>query len=89
VYNFSTKRQWYTASNLIVHNCRCVDEPVLPDEDVDALRAAAIARQEEELRILQSSPTVQGEIPNRSSYSNWNAKRIAALREGTRAAVGL
>lgn len=69
--------------------CRCVDEPVLPDEDVDTLRAAAIARQEEELRILQASPTVQGEIPNRSGFSDWNRKRIAELRSGSRAAVGL
>lgn len=69
--------------------CRCVALAVLPDDDRAALVAQAQARQEMELSILQSSPTVQGEIPNYSNFSDWNAARIEALRKGIRSAVGL
>lgn len=69
--------------------CRCDDIAVMPDDDVNALLAEAEARQERELLILQASPTVQGEIKNRSGFSDWNAARIAALKRGTRSAVGL
>ena len=72
-----------------VWQCRCDDLAVLPDDDIDQLLAEARARQERELLILTASPTVRGEIPNRSGFSNWNAKRIAELRAGTRSAVGL
>lgn len=69
--------------------CRCVGLAVLPDEDEETLRRLAIARQEQELELLQASPVIQGEIENYSGFSDWNAARIAALRAGTRSAVGL
>lgn len=90
VYNFSTERQWYTTSNLIVHNCRCVGLAILDDRDAEILKRQAIARQEAELTwFQQESPTVAGKIPNYSGFTDWNAERIAALRSGLRPAVGL
>lgn len=29
VFNLQTKNSWYTSAGVIVHNCRCIDEPVL------------------------------------------------------------
>ena len=29
VYNLETKSNWYSANNTIIHNCRCVAEPVI------------------------------------------------------------
>lgn len=72
-----------------VWQCRCVALAILPDDNVVELLAQAEARQERELLILQASPTVQGQIPNRSGFSDWNAARIAELRRGARSAVGL
>lgn len=72
-----------------VWQCRCTDLAVLPDDDVEQLLAGARARQERELLILQASPTVRGEIPNRSGFSDWNRARIEELRRGARSAVGL
>lgn len=69
--------------------CRCVARPVLPGDDRDVLRAQAVARQQAELAIMQTSPTVQGEIPNYSGFSDWNAARIEQLRLGNPSAVGL
>lgn len=72
--------------------CRCDADPVLEDDDVAALRAAAVERQEREAFILSTAPPVLGQIPNRSGFGDWNAKRIAELRAGgdrARSAVGL
>ena len=72
-----------------VWQCRCVAQPVFDDADKARLIAEAEARKERELYILQESPTVKGEITNRSGFSDWNAKRLAALKAGDPAAVGL
>jgi len=72
-----------------VWQCRCTALAVLPDDDRDLLIAQAEARKERELRAFQFSPTVKGEIPNRSGFSDWNAARIRNLRSGVREAVGL
>lgn len=69
--------------------CRCTASPVLDDEDEAMLRAQAVARQQSELLTMQASPTVQGEIPNYSKFSDWNAKRIAAIKAGDPTSVGL
>jgi len=31
VFNLETLSQWYVTTNLIVHNCRCYDEPIFDD----------------------------------------------------------
>jgi SPP1 gp7 family putative phage head morphogenesis protein len=72
-----------------VWQCRCTAIAVRPDADKAALLAAAEARKARELLILQASPTVRGEIPNYSGFSDWNAARIADLKRGVRSAVGL
>lgn len=71
------------------YQCRCDALPVLPDANVADLIAAAEARQERELAMMQRSPTVLGTIPNRSGFGNWNSERLAELRAGVRSAVGL
>jgi SPP1 gp7 family putative phage head morphogenesis protein len=72
-----------------IWQCRCDGIAVLPDADRAAIVAAAEARKERELFLLQMSPTVQGEIPNYSGFSDWNRARINKLRAGVRSAVGL
>lgn len=72
--------------------CRCTGRPIRPQDDVAALKAEAIARKEREAGILSRSPTVQGQIPNRSGFSDWNRSRLRELRAGgqrARQAVGL
>lgn len=69
--------------------CRCVAIPVMPDGNVVEMIARAEARQERELRLMMRSPTVRGEIPNLSKFSDWNRSRIEDLRKGMREAVGL
>ncbi len=72
-----------------VYQCRCTALPVLGDDDRARLLSEGEARKRRELQILQQSPTVRGEIPNRSGFSDWNRARINALREGDPGAVGL
>lgn len=69
--------------------CRCTGSAVLDDEDEAMLRARAVARQQAELVQMQASPTVQGTIQNKSGFSSWNASRIAAIKAGDPASVGL
>lgn len=69
--------------------CRCTAEPVLSENERAELEVMARSRQEMELEILHVSPTVRGEIPNRSGFSNWNRARLGQLRRGAREAVGL
>jgi SPP1 gp7 family putative phage head morphogenesis protein len=33
VYNLETVEGWYVASELVVHNCRCTADPVIPDPE--------------------------------------------------------
>jgi len=69
--------------------CRCVGIPVPPNADTASMVAEAEALKERELVAFQSSPTVRGEIPNQSGFTDWNSKRIGELRSGMRSAVGL
>jgi len=85
VYNLHTGPNWYIAGGVVVHNCRCDAEPILPDEDEREALAVARARKESELLRLQSSP-VTTEIED---LEHWNKKRIRALKRGARSAVGL
>jgi len=91
VYNLETDSGWYVAAGLVVHNCRCVALPVLKKGAAERQRllAEAEARKEAELVWMQASPTVRGEIPNQSQFSDWNAKRISEIRKGVRSSVGL
>lgn len=74
-----------------VYQCRCIASPVLRSgaEERANLIAEAEARQERELFWMQASPTVQGEIENRSSFGPWNAKRLADIKAGLPESVGL
>jgi SPP1 gp7 family putative phage head morphogenesis protein len=69
--------------------CRCDAIPVKPDADQTAILAEAEEVKRRELKILQSSPTVRGLVPNYSGFTDWNRKRIRKLREGLGSAVGL
>lgn len=72
--------------------CRCTARPIRPQDDVEGLRAEAVARQEREAQLLSQSPTVRGDIPNRSGFTDWNRARLRELRAGgnrARRAVGL
>lgn len=69
--------------------CRCDAIPVRPGADETVLLAEAEELKERELQILMVSPTVRGEIPNRSQFSNWNKRRLTELSTGLRSAVGL
>jgi SPP1 gp7 family putative phage head morphogenesis protein len=73
----------------IEYQCRCVAVPILPDDSVVEMIRESEALRERELEIMRVSPTVRGEIPNQSGFSDWNAARIAQLRKGMRSAVGL
>ena len=91
VYNLETATGWYAANGIITHNCRCVALPVLKKgaEERARLIAEADARKESELAWMQASPTVRGEIPNQSKFSDWNRVRLNEIRKGSRASVGL
>jgi SPP1 gp7 family putative phage head morphogenesis protein len=69
--------------------CRCDAIPVAPKDDRRALLARAEQRQEWELALMSQSPTVLGLIPNYNTETDWNAARIAEIRRGVRASVGL
>ena len=91
VYNLETATGWYAANGIITHNCRCVALPVLKAgaEERAQLVAESDARKQAELIWMQASPTVQGEIPNQSQFSDWNRARINEIKKGNPASVGL
>lgn len=74
-----------------VWQCRCIARPRLDmsESGKQRLIAEADARKEWELMWMAASPTVRGEIPNQSSFRDWNAKRISEIRRGVRSSVGL
>lgn len=66
VYNLWTVANWYVTNGVIVHNCRCIAEPVLDNEDAAQTAADAHARMVRESEWLSQSAVASGDItPNK------------------------